>query len=416
MKSARLIAFEILSDVLRDNAYSNIAIDKALKSIESDKAFVSNLVYGVIERKITLDYIINNYLQGRTKPKVKIILYIGAYQLYFMDKVPSSAAINECVNLAKQVGADYYKGLINAVLHKIDDNRITIDEIEDLSIRYSCPQSLINMWKKAYGEENTIQILSSINNKPPVFAIPNTLYVDADECLYELNNAGIDGEIVDGVVSISSAFDLNNCKPFIDGLFHIEDLSSFNCAKALDVKDSDVVIDICSAPGGKAFTLAEMMNNKGMLYAFDLYEHRVKLIEQGAERLGLTNIIAGVNDALIYNENIVKADKILCDVPCSGFGIVRRKPEIRYKDLDSIKDLPDIQYNILSVSSRYLKDDGRLVYSTCTLNKKENEKVVRRFLNDNSSFELIEEKTTFPSANGGDGFYYAVLERKNDRY
>lgn len=414
MKNSRLVAFEILVDVLRDNAYSNIAIDKALKNIESDKAFVSNLVYGVIERKITLDFIINQYLQGRTKPKVKIILYLGAYQLYFMDKVPPSAAINECVNLAKQVGVDYYKNLINAVLHKIDSNRIDIDSIDDLSIRFSCPQPLISMWKKSYGEENTIKILSAINNKPPVFAVPNSLYVDAEECLYELNNAGIDGEVVDDVVMISSAFDLGKCKPFKDGLFHVEDMSSYNCALALNANENDVVIDVCSAPGGKAFTIAERMNNKGIVYAFDMHEHRVALIQQGAERLGLTNIKPNVNDALEYNDKLPKADKILCDVPCSGFGIVRRKPEIRYKDLDSIKDLPEIQFNILSVSSKYLKEDGRLIYSTCTLNKKENEKVVQRFLNENIAFELVDEKTTFPTENGGDGFYYAVLERKND--
>lgn len=414
MKNSRLVAFEILSEVLRDNAYSNIAIDKALRKVEDNKAFISSLVYGVVERKITLDYILEKYLTGKTKPKVKIVLYLGAYQLYFMDKVPSSAAINESVNVAKEVGLSYYCNLINAVLHRIDDDRIDLEKLDDLSVKYSCPKHLINMWKKAYGEEATLQILDAINEKPPVFAIPNNLYVDADECLYELNNAGIEGEIVDDVVEITSAFDLSKCKPFLDGLFHIEDLSSYNCAKALNASENEIVIDVCSAPGGKAFTIAEGMNNSGKVYAFDLYEHRVKLIEQGAQRLGLTNIYASVNDALEFNENIEKADKILCDVPCSGFGIVRRKPEIRYKDLDSIKDLPQIQLSILKTSSEYLKKGGRLVYSTCTLNKRENEKVVQSFLENNSYFELIEENTTFPSKNGGDGFYYAVLERKND--
>jgi 16S rRNA (cytosine967-C5)-methyltransferase len=415
MKNSRLTAFEILYDVLKDNAYSNIAIDKALKGVDNqDKAFISSLVYGVIERKLTLDYLIDKYLNGKTKPKVKIILYLGAYQLYFMDKVPSSACINESVELAKTVGVAYYKNLINAVLHKIDDNRIDIDLIDDLSVKYSCPIHLINMWKKAYGEDNTIEILNSINSKPPVYAVPNTLYVDKDECLYELNNCGIEGEIVGNVVKITSAFDLSKCKPFIDGLFHIEDLSSYNCAVALDIKEGDTVLDICSAPGGKAFTIAEMMNNTGNIYAFDLYEHRVNLIKQGADRLGIKNIKASVNDALEFNFDIPMADKILCDVPCSGFGIVRRKPEIRYKNLDSIKDLPDIQYNILTVSSKYLKKSGRIVYSTCTLNKRENEKVVEKFLTNNTDFTLLNDNTTFPSNDGGDGFYYAVMERCND--
>lgn len=414
MKNSRLVAFEVLYEILKDNAYSNIAIDKMLKTVDTDKAFVSSLVYGVIERKLTLDYILNQYLEGKTKPKVKILLYIGAYQLYFMDKVPSSAAINESVELAKEVGVAYYKSLINAVLHKVDDNRIDFDAIDDLSVKYSCPSHLINMWKKAYGEENTLCILSAINEKPPVFAIPNTLYVDAEECLYELNNAGIQGEVVDDVVMITSSFDLNKCKPFKDGLFHIEDLSSYNCAKALGAIDTDVVFDVCSAPGGKTFSISEAMNNKGSVYAMDLYEHRVGLIKQGANRLGLTNINACVNDALKFNDTLGFADKILCDVPCSGFGIVRRKPEIRYKELDSIKELPQIQYDILTVSSKYLKTGGRIMYSTCTLNKKENEKVVERFLQDNGNFNLVSEKTTFPSQYGGDGFYYALMEKTND--
>lgn len=415
MKNSRLTAFEILYDVFKDNAYSNIAIDKALKGVENqDKAFISSLVYGVIERKITLDFLADKYLKGKTKPKVKIIIYIGAYQLYFMNKVPPSAAINEAVELSKVVGVSYYKGLINAVLHKIDENRININSVDDLSVRYSCPQHLINMWEKAYGVENTIAILNTMNEKPPVFAVPNHLYVDTDECLYELNNSSIDGEIVDNTIMITSSFDLSKCKAFNDGLFHIEDLSSFNCADALGADENDIVLDICAAPGGKAFTIAGQMNNTGTVYAFDLYEHRVRLIEQGAQRLGITNIRASVNNALIFNPDMPAADKILCDVPCSGFGIIRRKPEIRYKDLDSIKDLPDIQYNILDISSRYLKQGGRIIYSTCTLNKRENERVVEKFLKNHTDFTLIEQKTTFPSQDGGDGFYYAVMERKHD--
>ncbi len=414
MKNSRLVAFEILYDILKDNAYSNIAIDKALKSLETDKAFVSSLVYGVIERKITLDYILSPYLKGKTKPKVKIVLYLGVYQLYFMSKVPASAAINESVELAKEIGAGFYSSLVNAVLHNVDDNRIDINTLDDLSVKYSCPEHLIAMWKKAYGEEKTLQILSSINERPPVFAVPNHLFADTDECLYELNNAGIFGDIVDDIIMINSPFDLNNCKPFNDGLFHIEDFSSYKCAMALGAKETDVVYDVCSAPGGKAFTIAESMNNNGVLYAFDLHRHRVELIEKSAKRLGITNMVCGVNDALEYNASLCRADKILCDVPCSGFGIIRRKPEIRYKDLDSIKELPDIQYRILEVSSCYLKNGGRIIYSTCTLNKRENEKVVEKFLENHAGFKLIEENTTFPSRLGGDGFYYALMEKTND--
>ncbi|MGN0521282.1 MAG: SAM-dependent methyltransferase, partial [Eubacterium sp.] len=226
------------------------------------------------------------------------------------------------------------------------------------------------------------------------------------------NCEGIEGEVTDGVVMITSPFNLNKSKSFNNGLFHIEDLSSYKCACALGACSGETVIDVCSAPGGKAFTIAGMMKNQGQIYAFDLYEHRLKLIDASAKRLGINIIKTAVNDAAVYNPDIKKADKVLCDVPCSGFGIIRRKPEIRYKELDSVKDLPQIQLSILTASSRYLKDNGTLIYSTCTLNKKENEKVVSAFLGNNDDFALTEEKTFFPTACGGDGFYYAVIKKR----
>ena len=414
MKNSRLTAFELLYDILKNDAYSNIALDKALRNINTkDKAFISSLVLGVIERKITLDYIIDNFLPSKPKPKVKILLYLGAYQLYFMDKVPSSAAINESVSLAGEVGCSYYKGLINAVLHKIDNNRVDLNTLDDLSVRYSCPPHLINMWRKMYGNDKVCQILSSINEKAPVFAVPNTQFVSAEELQYELLSEEIGCETDGTLVTITSSFDLHQCKAFQRGLFHIEDKSSYECAKALGAEAGETVFDICSAPGGKAFTIAENMKNIGSVYAFDLHEHRVKLIENGAKRLALDSITAQLNDAEIYNKSMPMADKILCDVPCSGFGIIRRKPEIRYKNLDSIKDLPEIQYRILSVSSKYLKSGGRMIYSTCTLNKKENEKVVEHFLEQNTDFNLVNMKTIFPSQDGGDGFFFAVMEKNN---
>lgn len=412
MKNARLSAFDMLYDIIYGGAYSNIVLEKGLKSVESkDKGFVSRIVYGVIERRLSLDYAINKFLNGKTKPKVKILLYIGAYQVLYMDKIPDAVAVYETVSLCDNIGLSYYKKLINAVLHRIIDYKTEFDSIDELSIKYSCPQHLINMWTKMYGEDNVLDILDSINNRPPVFAIPNSKYVDAEELYYELFSAGIDCEIFNDVVKINSSFDLSGLKAFNDGLFYIEDYSSYSCAKALGAKSDDVVLDLCSAPGGKAFTIAQ---SGAAVYAYDIYEHRVELIKKSAQKLGLNNIITGINDALIYNANIPFADKIICDVPCSGFGIIRRKPEIRYKNLDDIKELPQIQYNILFTSSRYLKSGGVIIYSTCTLNKKENEQVVDRFLNDNTDFSLVESKTVFPTKNGGDGFFYSIMKKKND--
>lgn len=407
IKSSRLIAFETLYKIFYSDAYSNLALDNALKNIDNDKAFISALVYGVVERRLTIDYFINKYLKAKPKPKVLTILRMGAYQLLFMDKVPSSAAINESVRLAKEIKQDYYSSLINAVLHKIDNDRNIPD---DLSIKYSVPQNLLNMWIKQYGKEAVESFLPFVNEKPPVFAVANSLYVDADELLYELMSEGIEGEVIDNkLILLTSAFDLRSSKAFANGLFHIEDMSSYECAETLNPQSGDVVLDMCSAPGGKAFTIAELMNNIGAIYAFDLHEHRVTQIRNGADRLGISIIKTALNDACIYDASIPKADKILCDVPCSGFGIIRRKPEIRYKELDSISDLPDIQLCILETSSKYLKTGGTLVYSTCTLNKKENEKVVHAFLCNNTNFTLADEKTSFPTEFGGDGFYHAVL-------
>lgn len=411
MKSSRLIAFDTLYKIFYDSAYSNIALDKALSDVNEDKPFISSLVYGVVERKLTLDYFINKYTDSKLKPKIRIILYMGAYQILFMDKVPNSAAVNESVKLAKQINQDFYSKLVNAVLRKISDDTELPDE---LSIRYSVPNHLLNMWSKQYGIDTVEEFLPCINEKPPVFAIPNRKYLDADELIYELQSEGVECDTVGDVVQINSHIDFKNSKAFNNGLFYIEDLSSYEAACALGACEGEIVYDMCSAPGGKAFTIANCMNNKGKIRCFDIYEGRINLIKSGAERLGIDIIDASVNDACEYNDSLPLADRILCDVPCSGFGIVRRKPEIRYKELDSVKDLPSLQLKILETSSSYLKKGGYILYSTCTLNKKENEKVVSSFLaNHEEKFKLVKEKTVFPSANGGDGFYYALIKNED---
>lgn len=410
MKNARLVAFETLYRIFYDNAYSNIALDNALSGVNNDKAFISALVYGVVERKITLDYFIDKYTHSKPKPKIQTILRLGAYQLLFMDKVPASAAINESVELTKIIKQDYYSKLVNAVLHKIADDLVIPD---DLSVRYSIPQSLINMWAKQYGDAAVMEILSAINERPPVFAIANRKYVDEQELLYELLCENVECEIKDDVVLINSAIDLKKSRAFNNGLFYIEDLSCYNAVKVLGAKEGELVYDMCSAPGGKAFTMAQQMNGRGEIRCFDIHASRIGLIESSASRLGIEIIKTAVNDAAEYNASLPRADRILCDVPCSGYGIIRRKPEIRYKDLDSVKELPQLQLKILETSSKYLKPDGYIMYSTCTLNKKENEKVVKAFLDRNTSFTLIEQRTVFPSSDGGDGFYYALLHNEN---
>ncbi len=409
MKNPRLIAFETLYKIFSENSYSNIALDNALNTDAYDKRFISALVYGVVERKLTLDYFIEKYTDTKLKPKILIILRMGVYQLLFMDKVPSSAAINESVKLTKEIKQGYYSSFVNAILHKVDADR----DIPDIaSVKYSVPNELINMWNKQYGEDKTHSFLSCINDRPPVFAVVNTLLTTSKELMTELEADGIrsaqfgdTGEML----KITSPFDLSKSDAFNRGLFYIEDASSYECAKALEAKPGEVILDMCSAPGGKAFASAIGMKNQGLIHSFDIHKSRLDMINESAERLSIDIIKTSVNDASKYNEEIPVADRVLCDVPCSGFGIIRRKPEIRYKNLDSIKSLPSLQLDILSTSSGYVKDNGTLLYSTCTLNKKENEKVVSAFLESNKNFSLVRDKTSFPSADGGDGFYYAVM-------
>ncbi len=390
MKSARELSFETLLKIEKDNSYSNLSIAGVLKDNnleDADKAFFTALVYGVVERKITLDYNIGLYLKQpikKLKTEALIILRLGAYQLLFMDKIPSHAAINESVNLAKKK-VNFASGLINAVLRKIDQNGLKLPE-DDLEVKYSCPQELIDLFINAYGMEKAIGILEHANGPQKMYAR------DKEKGLVELTELKI-----------------NNNQ-------HIQDKASQLCCEAIGAQPGETIFDMCAAPGGKSFTIAEIMQNKGRIVAFDLYPQRVELIEQGAGRLGIDIIDARVGDASIFDENLGLADRVLCDVPCAGLGDIGRKPEIRYKSIKDIEKLPPLQYNILVNSARYLKVYGTLVYSTCSLNPKENEEVVKRFLDAHDDFELVEQRTIFPQEEDCDGFFYSVMKKNEARH
>ncbi len=437
MKDSRQIAFEILSKISRDSSYSNLTIDTFLADSslnETDSAFVSALVYGVLERSFTLDYQISLNLKQsikKLKPQVHTLLQLGAYQIIFMDKVPDFAAINETVKLTKKNGCAFASGLVNAVLHNIARAGLVLpentDKIQYYSVKYSFPIELIKLWIESYGEENAVGIMSSCAGVPPLTIRVNTLRTDRENLAELLENDGItvaDTEIENGL-ALSKSGSVERLSSFADGLFHVQDAASQYCAAALDPQINDTVLDLCAAPGGKSFTLAQRMNNTGKIIACDIHNHRLRLIEQGAERLGVTNISCIQNDAAVFNENIPLADRVLCDVPCSGLGIIRRKPEIRNKMLADLKSLPEIQLRILRTASRYVKSGGRLVYSTCALNPAENEQVCNKFLELTDDFNAITPPglpsdvfsrdgftTLMPHKNGTDGFFIAVFERK----
>ena len=443
MKSPRQAAFEALLKVQRDSAYSNLAVDAILKENEHfderDKAFVCNLVYGTLDRLILIDYNLGLYLNQpvrKLKPELHTILRLGAYQILFLDKVPSRAAVSESVNLAKVNKSAFAASLVNAVLRRVSDNGLRLPEGDEnspqyLAIKYSCPEWLMAMWIDAYGLDNAVQLAEKALEAPSVVVRINTTKTNAEDLIWRLAEDGVVAEksekFPDSLILTNSGA-VEELLAYQDGLFHAQDFASQLCCKALEAKEGDTVFDLCSAPGGKTFTIAEMMNNTGCVRAFDIYQSRVDLIKNGAKRLGLDNVYTYLSDATIFNENYGKADKVLCDVPCSGLGIIRRKPEIRFKKFDDIDNLPDIQYSILCNAVDYLKDGGRLVYSTCTLNPKENQEVCNRFLAEHPDFTAVEvlpemkrykegEKylTLMPHLHSTDGFFIAAFVKNGGK-
>lgn len=434
VKSTRFTVLELL-DKMDNGAYSNLALDSMLKSTDysdRDKAFISRIFYGILERKLTLEYIISMYSD---KPLQKLdgivvnILKIGIYQIKYMDSVPDNAAVNETVNLAKQAKKVSAAKFVNAVLrHFIRDNKsinYPEDPVKRLSIEYSCNYELIDKICADYSYDQAEKFLKASLEPHKNYIRVNTLKTTSDELTTELLNYGIHAEkspYLADCLYVDKINNLENCKLFSKGYFHIQDLSSQLCCKVLNPQPNDTVIDLCAAPGGKTLTIAEMLNNKGRIIAADLHEKRVKLISKAAERLNIDIIETMQNDAKIYNSQMPLADKILCDVPCSGLGVIRSKPEIKYTELEKIKKLPDIQYEILSTASQYLKKNGELVYSTCTINKAENDAIIDRFLNEHKNFEPVEimqeykiyngyKATIFPEHFGCEGFFISKIRK-----
>lgn len=401
VKSPRFTALELLNKMDKQ-AYSNLILDAALNSSgfsARDKGFVSRLFYGAVERKLTLEYVISLY---SSKPLHKLdgvivnILKIGLYQILYMDAVPDNAAVNESVTLAKQSGKTSASGFVNAVLRNFirDGKKIKYptDKIERLSVEYSCGIDLVKQFCSDYSYETAEKILKMSVASHGYYLRVNSVKTNTETVLNELISCGYNAKQcsqIDNCIIVESLSDIENNDLFKKGYFHVQDLSSQLCCKALNPKAGETLIDLCAAPGGKAFTLTEMMNNEGRIYACDLHQKRVNLIKKGAERLGLTSINAVQNDAKLFNSEFPLADKVLCDVPCSGFGVIRSKPEIKYADLAELKKLPEVQYDILCTASRYLKQGGELVYSTCTLSKAENDRVIDRFLEEHSDFEPV---------------------------
>lgn len=432
MKNAREVAITALLRVQRDGGYSNLVLDSILEKSnlsKEDKAFATRLFYGVIEKKILLDY---NISKLATKPLSKLdaeilcILETGLYQLLFMDNVPDSAAVNESVKLCYFTKKSFAKGFVNALLRsKIRQNKqILLPEEADknyLSVKISADKSIADIFEKQFGIEETLEIFSAFDGESNVYIRVNTNKTDVDGLMEKLKKYSIIAEkcSMNDCLKLSKAVSLTKSDEFLNGEFYFQDLSCQYSCMALEAENAKRILDVCAAPGGKSFTISLLSKNAEVV-SCDISKNRVSLIEGGAKRLGLTNVKPTVQDATVFNEQVGLFDRILCDVPCSGLGVISKKPEIRLKKIDE-NALFETQMNILKNASRYLVSGGILVYSTCTLNKRENEDVINAFLNDHPDFEPHTlcfatdgefTKTFMPNKDDCDGFFVSAIRKK----
>lgn len=437
---ARKMAYNVLFDIEKNKNYSNMAINKHFKDCNLDKrdrGFATEIIYGVVENKIYLDYIIDKLSKIKTNKlnlKVKILLRMGIYQILFLDSVSDYAGVNETVNLAKKID-NRSSGFINAVLRNVIRQKETIgevnikDPVDYLSTKYSYDRWIVRNWISNFGKDFTEDLLEANNEKPSLYLRVNTLKINRDELIQLLEKQDVKCEkvsFIDEAIKVNNLKNIENNDLYKKGFFTVQDISSMLVGKVLNPKENSQVIDICSAPGGKTTHIATLMNNTGKVVSRDIYDHKINLIKNSVNRLGLKNVTVELFDALnLDKESVEKFDYVLADVPCSGLGIIRRKPEIKYKEKDEFKDLPKLQREILQNASKYVKVGGTLVYSTCTVQDNENIEVVESFLQSNKRFEFEkieninvdlenEEKgyiKIYPNVHGMDGFFIAKLKR-----
>lgn len=439
----REAAFKALLAIERDGSYSNLELSKMLASDGlSNKGFIREIVYGVTENKIYLDYILDKFIKkgaAKTKLQALIILRMGVYQILFMNSVPNYAAVNESVALARRFarGTD---GFINGVLRNFIRNMDSASEIdvkgqlEYLSIRYSCQLKLVEELVSMLGFEHAKMLLEHAGHRPPLSIRVNIAQISVKELADRLRAKGfeIEGSKLSDRVLLVKGGALTEANEYKKGLFSIQSEESCAIADFADAKSTELVIDLCAAPGGKAAAMAEQMLKPststepltetepgiagGKVVALELYEHRAALIEATARRLGLENIEVRCQNAVEQIDALVgKADLVLADVPCSGLGVIRRKPEMKYRDEFDFDELVEIQTGILETGSSYLKPGGRLIYSTCTINPRENELMVKDFLERHEEFISEKEVKLSPFDNGYDGFYMNKLKKIEGR-
>ncbi|KZR57332.1 16S rRNA (cytosine(967)-C(5))-methyltransferase RsmB [Pseudobacillus badius] len=439
-KSVRELALDLLESVEKNQSYSNLLLHSAIEKNSlsgRDAGLLTEITYGTIQRKYTLDFFLAPFIKKKPEPWVQQLLRLSLYQMVYLDKVPERAVIHEAVEIAKKRGHKGIAGLVNGILRSAQRNGLRSfseikDEAERISIETSHPLWLVQRWMSQFGAEKTREMCEMNLTAPMQTMRVNETKADREEVLQRLEAEGFEAEpstvlpeavrILKGNAARSSVFE--------SGMATIQDESSMLVAYALDIEPEERILDACAAPGGKTTHIAEKLGNSGSVSALDLHEHKMKLIQQNAERLGLTNIETKALDSRKAGDVFPQEsfDRILVDAPCSGLGVLRRKPDIKYAKAEGdLSALQKVQLDILHAAAPLLKKGGVLVYSTCTVDREENEGTVNQFLETHTDFEpaaltnlppaiqpLADQHLlqVFPQDFGGDGFFISKLRKK----
>lgn len=404
-------AYEIIYDVTQDQAYSNLLLQQLDQDYNAN--LITQLVYGTLRNYRLVRAGWRQFVKDELDPKISVLLDLGVYMLTDIENIPDYAIVNNLVEISKDIEHTKYTKLTNAVLKRyIKEGMYTLDEskLEDLALKYSHPLWLVSMWNAHYGKEVTIELLKYNNTQAKLTLRVNTHKISVEEILEDklFNKAELAPE------AVYYAGDIFNSDYFIDGKISVQDSASQTVAHSVNAKPNDKVLDTCSAPGTKAFHIASLRDDKGVIDAVEIHISRVKLIKDDKKRLGLESVNTYVNDAR-HLPDFLEAksyDKVLVDAPCSGFGVMRGKPEIKITTKpENLDELEVLQADILDSAVMMVKVDGELIYSTCTLNKKENERQIERVLKLNENFELISEETILGYKNNSDSFYIAKLKK-----
>ena len=432
--NARSLAYEVLFTIIQEDGYSNITLNKYFnqyKVEEQDKRFISEVVYGTIKNKLYLEHILKSYSKGRVKPKVKIILLMSIYQLLYMDKTPNFAIIDEAVKLSKKIAGNITGKFVNGILRNIERNAKNLElkyknKTEKFCVENSCPKELFDILNKQYGKEKAQSIVVSFNQKSKNSIRYNPLKTTKSDLIEKLGSAVSESEICEDSL-ILNKLNIDNSL-FTNGYYIIQDEASALVASSigLPVDKKYKILDTCAAPGGKSLHIASKYFNSSLV-SCDKYIHKLKLIEDNTAKLGISNIEIKEQDATINNSSFNdKFDIVICDVPCSGIGVIKNKPEIKYKITNShVEEISKLQYQILDNSKKYVKNNGILMYSTCTIDKRENIENINKFLNENKDFKLenisLKNSIIKTSENGVleilpdeyscDGFFIAKLRK-----